>query len=147
MTERAIQSPHAVSHQRLSPVPSVLRCGVSLFGIKLCLATLGFRRTYLVIDKIVRRTPRCSNPDTDVINTIARHVITAAALQPGRAQCLEQSLALYYCLRRAGIAAEFRMGAKLNPFSGHAWVEYDGAPILEDPEHFAGFVPFPTLRS
>jgi hypothetical protein len=113
--------------------------------VKVGLTVVGFRRTARALRACSRRAYRLPNPSAELIQTTARHVVTAAALHPGRALCLEQSLTLYYCLRRIGIEAEFRMGAKLNPFSGHAWVEYDGRPVEEDPERFGGFVAFPNL--
>jgi hypothetical protein len=67
----------------------------------------------------------------EVAEVVARRVATAAAFYPGRALCLEQSMALYYCLLRLGIRASFRIGVQPVGFAAHAWVEYRGIPILE----------------
>ena len=43
--------------------------------------------------------------------------------------CLEQSLVLWWLLRRRGIAADLRIGARKDSdrFEAHAWVEFDSA--------------------
>jgi hypothetical protein len=60
------------------------------------------------------------------------------------ANCLEQSLVLWWLLRRLGIAAELRIGARKEAgrFDAHAWVEV-GSVVLNDAgaEH-RHFVPF-----
>jgi hypothetical protein len=65
----------------------------------------------------------------------------AAALYPGHAACLERSLMLYWHLRRAGVPVAFRMGVQMYPFLAHAWVEHDGVPINDVPEHVRLFRP------
>jgi hypothetical protein len=66
----------------------------------------------------------------------------AAAFIPGRALCLEQSLALYVCLRRAGVAVGLRLGVQPYPFAAHAWVEYKGEPVGESWDRVGRFVAF-----
>jgi hypothetical protein len=68
----------------------------------------------------------------------------AGAMYPGRAMCLEQSLTLYYVLRRMGIHAEYRQGVQPHPFRAHAWVEYEGAPINDLAEHVRLFTLLPN---
>jgi hypothetical protein len=45
--------------------------------------------------------------------------------------CLLRSLSLYRYLRLANVPAEHVIGARRFPFSAHAWVECDGAAVLE----------------
>jgi hypothetical protein len=49
--------------------------------------------------------------------------------------CLARSLALYRFLRSAGVAAEHVIGVRRFPFGAHAWVECDGAPLLDGTPH------------
>jgi hypothetical protein len=70
-------------------------------------------------------------------------VAMAGALYPGRALCLEQSLVLYYILRRQGVAVRYRQGVIAFPFEAHAWIEYLGEVINDVPEHARRFVPLP----
>ena len=49
------------------------------------------------------------------------------------ADCLEESLALWWLLRRNGIDPDFRIGVRTitGRFESHAWVEYQGM-VLND---------------
>src|SRR6266498_1224833 len=87
-------------------VPSVFKCGVMIFALKAALRLRGFGR---VIGWIWRRSvpiPATAWLDTEAVKAAERAVATAGALYPGRARCLEQSLVLYYLLRRHGIAVK-----------------------------------------
>ena len=72
-----------------------------------------------------------------MVNAAIRHVWRAST-------CLEKSLALWWLLRRQGIASQLRIGArKVNDkFEAHAWVERDGAALNEPQQehrHYATF--------
>lgn len=70
-------------------------------------------------------------------DSVSRHLIW-------RASCLEQSLVLWWQLRRRGIAAEMRIGARKQAgrLEAHAWIEL-GNVVLDDfgeaHVHFATF--------
>jgi hypothetical protein len=81
--------------------------------------------------------------EIDAVRGAARSVAMAAALYPGRARCLEQSLVLYYLLRRRGVAVRYRQGVMPHPFQAHAWIEYDGEVITDVAEHAAQFSSLP----
>ncbi|MDB4917220.1 MAG: hypothetical protein JWM95_4864 [Gemmatimonadetes bacterium] len=68
-------------------------------------------------------------------------VASVSAFFPGRALCLEQSLTLYYCLRRRGVDVDIRLGVRHTPFAAHAWVEYQGAPLHEQYDTLHQIVP------
>lgn len=131
------------SHTSGPPVPSVLRCLVLLAGVKLALAAAGFTRTLRWIRERSGSIAPLDEVRRDAIAATEHAVAMAAALYPGRAECLERSLALYYYLRRAGVAVEFRLGVQQIPFAAHAWVECGGDPINDVPEHVRWFTPFP----
>jgi Transglutaminase-like superfamily len=75
---------------------------------------------------------------------VARLESAAAQRLPWRTNCLEQSLVLWWLLRRRGIAAELRIGARKQEgtFEAHAWVEVAGTPIDLTGENHRHFVPF-----
>jgi hypothetical protein len=126
-------------------VPGVVACGLVITGLKLGLATAGFARTLRWVER--RTAPAMERPgDATIIERVAHAVALAAALYPGRALCLEQSLALYYLLRRRGIDARLRLGVQPHPFSAHAWVEYGGVPLNDFPEHVKHFIALPEVR-
>jgi hypothetical protein len=58
--------------------------------------------------------------------------------------CLEESLTLWYLLRKQGIAACLRIGVRKEneKFEAHAWVEHRGEALNQDEEthrHYAAF--------
>src|SRR5258705_4164878 len=97
-----------------SSSPSVARCFVMLLVTRLALKTFGFRRTVRLVRwhgaRMAARTARF----TPVL--AARAVAIAGAFFPGRAVCLEQSLALYLVLRRLGHESTLRIGVQPYPF-------------------------------
>jgi hypothetical protein len=65
---------------------------------------------------------------------VARLVNTAARHTPLRNTCLHRSTALWWLLKRRGLDAQLRFGARKSDagFEAHAWVEYLGAVVSED---------------
>ena len=63
-------------------------------------------------------------------------------------ECLDQAIVTWYALNLKGHAATMKVGMKLSPVSGHAWVACDGdtfvcVPGLEDFTVVAEFPPWP----
>lgn len=123
----------------LSPGPGRLRCFGAVVAARVALKLLGFRRTVRIAQRITGRVGRAV---TATPLELARRVAGAAAFFPGRARCLEQAVALYVVLRRAGHPAALRIGVQPVPFRAHAWIELDGEPLFEG-EAPARFVAFP----
>jgi hypothetical protein len=62
---------------------------------------------------------------------LGRAVTRTLAFMPGDTRCLARSLVLTRLLARRGIPAKLVIGARTDPdFLAHAWVEYDGRPVL-----------------
>jgi hypothetical protein len=130
-----------------------LRAFVVLVFVKIALRTIGFRRSYRAFaNAAAARSPvhrldayAGAHAAADV-ERIAHTISAAAAFLPWRARCLEQSLALCFLLRRHGRDAIVRLGVRPYPFAAHAWVELDGAPIAESPEHLRAFAAFPLFH-
>lgn len=118
----------------------LLQLGVTRFAVR----RVGFARTLRAIRSLstTRRARRITQQEA---NRVAEEIARAAAFYPGRARCLEQSLVLYFCLRRRGVAAELRIGVQPYGFRAHSWVEYEGVPVNENGEVVRAVVPFPTL--
>jgi hypothetical protein len=132
------------------PAPSVLACSFRILLVKLQLRLLGFDRTWAIVRR--RAEPRRDGASVPALEDLAPspqlgheaveyRVALASALYPGRALCLERSLVLYHYLRRARVPVQFRLGVQPYPFAAHAWVERDGVPINDVPEHVAYFTP------
>jgi hypothetical protein len=105
-----------------------------LAAVKGALKTAGYARTRRGVERLVSRVALLAAGDATLSALVSREaeaVARAAAFYPGRALCLEQSLALYLRLRRAGVAATFHLGVQPHPFAAHAWVSVSGQPVNE----------------
>ena len=131
-------------------VPSLLACTVRIFRVKVMLRLLGFDRTWSIV--CVHAEPRTegrreiglehrAGSERPFHELIEYRVALASALYPGRALCLERSLVLYHYLRRAGVSVRLRLGVQPYPFAAHAWVELEGKPLNNVPEHVGHFTP------
>ena len=126
---------------RLRPrAPSMLTSFAMIAATDLALRRLGFARSVALARRLARG--REERPESrSLAPLVCRRVALAGVFYPGRARCLEQSLALFVLLRRRGIAAELRLGVQPYPFTAHAWVELDGVPLNERTETISQFVP------
>lgn len=50
---------------------------------------------------------------------------------PGRAACLENSLAAALAALLTRRSVDWCIGARLMPYAAHAWIEVEGAPVGE----------------
>jgi len=100
--------------------PSVFTCGSMIFALKFALRFCGFGRVIRWIRRRVEIIPATTWLDMEAVKAAERAVATAGALYPGRALCLEQSLVLYYLLRRRGVAVTYCHGVTPRPFQAHA---------------------------
>lgn len=66
-------------------------------------------------------------------------VARTLALMPGDTRCLARSLVLTRLLARRGIPTKLVIGARATPdFLAHAWVEYEGQPVLSPGDESLG---------
>jgi hypothetical protein len=114
-----------------------------LLVMKMMLRVRGFSRTIEWIRRQVETVPPIALVDVAVVRSAERAVAMAGAIYPGRALCLEQSLVLYYMMRRQGIAVRYCQGVRPHPFEAHAWVEYLDEAINDVPEHLKPFARLP----
>jgi Transglutaminase-like superfamily len=108
----------------------------------------GFRRWKGVLAQMVP-SANGSEPGQGAAQNEAAEVIARMAAAAARnlffaTNCLEQSLVLWWLLRRRGIAAELRIGARkeCERFEAHAWVEVDSAVLNDGSAVHRHFVPF-----
>lgn len=115
----------------VTDIPSMMSCGFALIVMIVVLRTCGFVRALRLARWMTRTMHPTSDAAFEAAQLIARRVALVAAFYPGRARCLEQSLTLYWLLRRVGMAAELRLGVQPVSFAAHAWVEYQREPVHE----------------
>lgn len=124
-------------------VPSVLKSGFMILALKASLKLRGYKRTIEWIRRRVESVPQRSDVAPTVVKAAEWWVAMAAAFYPGRAECLERSLVLYYVLRRQGVPVRYCHGVQPSPLTSHAWVEYRGEVINDVPERAKSFSRFP----
>lgn len=102
---------------------------------------LGFDRTFQWIAKAGRKAPRAAED-------VAEHEVEAifAAVQRAnrfyyrrRLDCLPKALATYRFLRLHRVPAQLCLGVRKYPFSGHAWVEFEGKVLDDQPDRVRGY--------
>jgi hypothetical protein len=143
MATDAVIRAASVSGTRGIRIPSVLRSGLTISFMKLMLRVRGFGRTIKWIRERVVGVPATTVVDVEIVRRAEHAVAMAGAWYPGRALCLEQSLALYYLLRRQGVPVKYCPGVRPYPFGAHAWVEYCGEPVNDVTEHVSWYTRMP----
>lgn len=128
----------------------LLLCGLLLPMIWLGLRLLPFTRVQRLCARETTLTPADTLPmGLSAIEYAQRcAVLVGIAARHGvySANCLHQSLALCWILRRERIPAQLRIGVhdKLDDFRAHAWVEVGGIPLGQV---LTGYAPFPDRDS
>ena len=138
-----LESPAIEWAERMPRVPSVLRSGLAIVVLKLSLKMRGYAWTLAWIRSRVAVVSELAEVDPAVVKAAEWSVAMAAAFYPGRAQCLERSLVLYYLLRRQGVPVRYCHGVQPFPLLSHAWIEYRGEVINDVPERIREFARFP----
>ena len=111
------------------------------------LRSLGFRRWQELISRLMPATPgsvEFSESMLDRCRAMARVEQSVARRLPFQSNCLDQSMALWWMLRRRGVAAEMHVGGRKEAanFEAHAWVEAGGSALPDGGEVHPHFEPF-----
>jgi hypothetical protein len=129
----------------------LVRLALLLPLIGLALHLLGYRTTYDQLARLSKPSKgRCSTasvgPPAETARHLARLVRIAANHGPYRATCLRQALALWWMLRRRGIAAELHIGVRKEEdrLQAHAWVEHQGLALNETQSVNSRYAAFAT---
>jgi Transglutaminase-like superfamily len=126
----------------------VLEAAGGLVASWIGLRVLNFNRWRGVMERFASAPAECEASRQVEQAAAARRI---AHLESGaarrlfvRTNCLEQSLTLWWLLRREGIASELRIGARKDTgrFEAHAWVEAGGEVLEVSGEEHRHFVPF-----
>lgn len=126
----------------MSKPPGALRCLLLLGLCDASLRVFGFART-LRFARRVAGSGQSGERSYTLIDDTLHNILVATALYPGRSKCLEQTLTSFVLLRRRGFAVDVRLGVQPYPFSAHAWLELNGAPLTESSEVVARFALLP----
>lgn len=76
-------------------------------------------------------------------------VNTAAAYAPFPMTCLPRALFLWGWLRQYGLPANLRLGVRKQGgmLLAHAWLEYEGVILNDNPAHVAQYAPFDLVEA
>jgi hypothetical protein len=135
-----------------------LRAAILLPVISFSLRIRGFRTTQQSLQNFsfspkAKKSLSKNGTDRERAGLCVRMVNVAARHGWGRPTCLEKSLALWWLLRREGIASVVRIGARKagGKFEAHAWVEWQSVALNEpgdEHRHYATFdAAFPVQSS
>lgn len=127
----------------------LLQALILLPAIAFPLKIWGFKRTHSLLTYFLPPQPSLPLSNSpDQLSTTANMVKIAAKYYKW-ATCLRKSLALWYLLRRQGIAAELQIGTRfeVGEFQAHAWVEYQGYIVGDRQRVKQDFVVFEHLDS
>jgi hypothetical protein len=125
-----------------------LEAAGGLLATWLGLRLAGFRRWKSVLAHLAPSANTTARQQSasqrESAEVIARMAAAAARNVFFGTNCLEQSLVLWWLLRRRGISAELRIGARkeFQRFEAHAWVEVDSAVLNNTGAEHLHFVPF-----
>jgi hypothetical protein len=123
----------------------VLEAFPALCATSIGLRLAGFRRWKALLEWSAPISAPWAGPTAlQAAREIARLEQATARRLFFRANCLEQSLALWWLLRRRGISADLRIGARKQAakFEAHAWLELGGTILNAGAADQAPFVPF-----
>lgn len=126
----------------------VLEAAGGLLATRFGLQLAGFHRWQRVLAFFTPSAkttgPARAASNGESARVIARMEAAAARNIFVRANCLEQSLVLWWLLRRRGIDAALRIGGRKESgqFEAHAWVELDGVVLDGSNQEHRHFVPF-----
>jgi hypothetical protein len=125
---------------------------VSLSLVALGLRWLGLRRVQALLAWLAplpaaRLEPPSPAAHLDQARRLATLVKQAAAGAPRPLTCLPQALTLWWLLRRRGLLTDLRLGVRKTggSFEAHAWVEYEGVVLNDQPDVQQRFAPFTQI--
>ena len=109
---------------------------------RLSLRTVGFRRTVALLNSLPSLPQRGPASSGDPVQWA--HTINRVSRRPYGGTCLDRSVFLWFLMRRRNIDGRLRIGVAYdsNRLDGHAWVEFDGRVVNDDPDvadHFTVF--------
>lgn len=118
-------------HQKARPLKPIILPGQWLMAAKTLLVArrqLTKKKFRLTLDWALAHCPSRPLPNAVLAFRKAEAVFPSRL---GDRDCLPRALGLFAFLRHATFEPDFVVGFKRHPFTAHAWVEVDGAPVLE----------------
>ena len=110
----------------------------------------GIDRTVQMFHWLGERTRVKPRPERVPAQAVAARALRGLNALPMRIECLDQAIAVWFNLNRHGHPASLKIGMRLSPLSGHAWVTcgddvFVTTPGMEDFSVVAAYDPFTIL--
>ena len=123
------------------------RAAVLLPAVAVSLRLRGFAKTREALQaKLDRVLPweGDAKSEAELVERACRMVKAASRYGAIRATCLEESLTLWYLVKKQGVAVSLRIGVRKvqDKLEAHAWVEHGGVALGQAEElhrHYAAF--------
>jgi transglutaminase superfamily protein len=123
------------------------RAAILLPLVRWSLRLRGHGKTFTALQKRVQFQVKGTESRPDLqegVQVTCRMVRAAVRYSPAQFTCLEESLTLWYLLRKQGVPACLRIGVRKEneKFEAHAWVEDGGKALNQDDamhRHYAAF--------
>jgi hypothetical protein len=119
----------------------ILRAWCCLFRTARCLSAKGMSRTYQQYRRLPIPRVKFGDPDDLLKDAVAAFALAENffLIKSAPKDCLSRSLALFHFLRSAGLPVEHCIGVRRFPFQAHAWVEYHGRVVQDNPSRQSMF--------
>ena len=140
-------SPRATGRRR-GRWPLTLRAWWTLLAITRSLAARGFASTYARLSRPQGAEAIPVDAQDELLSTAMRAFARAehfVYLKRAPADCLPRSLALFEFLRSLGLTVDHRIGVRQFPFAAHAWTEYRGHVVHDDPQNIRRYTVITSL--
>jgi hypothetical protein len=126
----------------------LVRVQILLLLLDVAVGCVGLLPVWRLVQRRFRRRVDSSHGSAAEIAGLRRVVVRAARSHVFRMNCLPRALALAWLLAEKGIAAELRLGARLDAgtMRAHAWIEHAGQPLDVAAERQNGFRPLAGRR-
>lgn len=123
------------------------RAAILLRLVRLSLRVRGYGKTFTSLQRRAQfqaKAPGTPPESREEVQVTCRMVRAALRYSFAQFSCLEESLTLWYLLRKQGIPACLRIGVRKENerFEAHAWVELRGEALNQPEEqhrHYAAF--------
>lgn len=127
-----MSSPMALPPPDASPRARHRCAGLLGFLLAVVVLRLPLKHSVAFVRILKRRITRPATIEETEVRVVAAR--RSARWFPGRAACLENSLAATLTCLLTGRSVDWCIGARLMPYAAHAWVEAEGVPIGEPSE-------------
>lgn len=112
--------------------------------VELGVKTVKFKRTFNLLKFFTTQNKTSVENEKSIVRRHANFLYLYHKQFPFLGKCLARSLSLWFLLARKGIETDLKFGMKKEDgeFLAHAWIEFNGEPLVTKSELNENYVPF-----